>query len=67
MIRFHIDSIFLYRMIFKLERLFYLSYRSFRLSSLIGLEAPRIEMSEISADISPIFHVSGVNETIFDK
>ena len=26
----------------------------------------RIKMSEISADISPIFRVSGATETIFD-
>ena len=31
----------------------------------IGFQS-RIKMSEISADISPIFRVSGATETIFD-
>ena len=34
--------------------------------SKIEFLGPRIKMSEISADISPIFRVSGATETIFD-
>ena len=32
----------------------------------IDYRKPRIKMSKISADISPIFRVSGATETIFD-